>query len=455
MPVVFLTPFRRSPYWMLSLDDGLFNLGDPTAATSGPQITQPGTTYQNPMAYHDGELYIVADAVGSFRNFLRISDDGSTINTQVQMDLTNFSNIAVEYIDSSGNFFFANRGVTGSNKGLIEKRNASGASVSFTQRVTPVGTMASVVIDPSNGDQYLTYTTGSPFYTNIDKFNSTGTLQQEVRLTATGSLRIFDGAVDSSGNFYGCGYVYDVNAFGQEDPLIVKFNSSGTLLWQATLGLPPNARDNARYIALDTAENNVFVCIASTDAADVRVAKFTSGGSLSWHRELVGAGVVSGLAVDSSDNVYISSYNAGTDNSFIIKYDSLGNLLWQRRLSTDADEIQLRGLILDPSETAFYVAGFVRAYAAQSKGENDDLDGFVAKLPVDGSLMDTYAVDNATQTYNITYADPSLTEQAGTPGTASTSSTLATSTPSLPTTDVATVGTPGAAAGNTLRKTTL
>ena len=136
-------------------------------------------------------------------------------------------------------------------------------------------------------------------------------------------------AVDSEHSVYVTGFS-ESYGFAQKDALIAKFDSSGVLQWQTTLG--GSADDRGRGIAVDSSDN---VYIAGESSTNGLIAKYSSSGSLLWQRVLIG-GTTAGysVAVDSSDNVYICGRTTSGSGAplFIAKYNSSGDIQGHRFL---------------------------------------------------------------------------------------------------------------------------
>jgi hypothetical protein len=165
----------------------------------------------------------------------------------------------------------------------------------------------------------------------VAKLSSAGTLLWSTYL---GGNSYDDGqgiAVDGSGNVYVTGETassgwttggYDTNYKGDWDPFVAKLSSAGVLLWSTYLGGSGN--DVGYGIAVD-GSGNAYVT-GSTDSSgwttggfdtsfngstaysDAFVAKLSSAGALLWSTYLGGNGwdYGEGIAVDGSDNVYVT-----------------------------------------------------------------------------------------------------------------------------------------------------
>jgi hypothetical protein len=141
-------------------------------------------------------------------------------------------------------------------------------------------------------------------------------------------------AVDSAGNAYVTGYTVSSDFFtnigppyAYYDAFVMKFNAGGTIAWSTFLG--GNSLDIGLAIAVDTA-NNVYVGgytyssnfptpggfkPASSSGADGFVTKYNSSGAMQWSSIVGGnsADIIQGIAVDSSQAVYVTGYTYSTD----------------------------------------------------------------------------------------------------------------------------------------------
>ena len=236
----------------------------------------------------------------------------------------------------------------------------------------------------------------------IAKYNSSGVLQWDKTLGGSGSELSYGIAIDSFDNIIVCGYTGSDGA-GGNDFLIAKYNSSGTLQWDRTLGGSGN--DLGYAVAVDPSDNIIVCGLTQSDGAggsDALIAKYNSSGTLQWDRTLGGAADDSlyDVAIDSSDNIIVGGFTAsaggGLDTGLLAKYNSSGVLQWDKVLGgTGYDYI--RGVTVDSSDNII-VCG-----ATNSDGAGG-YDALIAKLPSDGSGDGTYG--------SLTYGDASLTDAA-------------------------------------------
>lgn len=222
----------------------------------------------------------------------------------------------------------------------------------------------------------------------VVKYNAGGTVQWAKAFGGPQSDEGRDVATDGSGNIYLIGGFSSTARFGiltgvsagNQDAFLVKLDPSGTPIWLRSGG--GSNRDIGRDVAVDDAGNSAFSGSISGTAnfsgtpvagssVDAFVASYNASGTLQWVRSGGGGDTdeATGVALDGSGNVYItgrfrgpasfgasSLVNAGGDDIFTVKYNSLGTVQWAAAAGGSGDD-EGRSLAVDASGSVFVTGG--------------------------------------------------------------------------------------------------
>ncbi len=138
---------------------------------------------------------------------------------------------------------------------------------------------------------------------------------------------------DASGNIYVGGATYSASTFSY-DYLVLKYSSSGSLLWQASYNGPGNGYDVVAGITVDNT-GNVTVTGASKGTGnfanlDYATVRFNASGVQQWvsrYNNVSMPDVPCGVVRDASGNTFVAGMSAHAFNGsdiFIVKYNSSG-----------------------------------------------------------------------------------------------------------------------------------
>jgi len=189
------------------------------------------------------------------------------------------------------------------------------------------------------------------------------------RYEGTETDRVYDLAVDSSGDVYITGYTEGTN---DADCLTVKYDGDdGTQLWAMTYDGTGNDADVARSMVLDETGYIYiagFTVSATTDIDYLTIKYDCSDGTQMWVRTYDNA-VVSqsdeayAIAIDGGGDVYVTgtSYGDSTSGDYAtVKYTSSGVEQWVQRYDGAASEFdRARAMVVDSSGD-IYVTGHTR-----------------------------------------------------------------------------------------------
>lgn len=322
---------------------------------------------QKTLVDSSGNIYVLGRTnnvgAGSYDIYLAKFNSSNVLQWQRAFGTTGNEYLGDAVLDSSGNIYIHLNYINGAiYNGVFAKYDSSGTVVwqnriynSSSYSVSITGPMA---VDSSN-NIFVPYTIGTgggqSYVAAIAKYNSSGTLvwSTSYGTNTTSNPNYINGvAVDSSGNVYGVGYASGVGGSGLNG-LILKFDSTGALLWQRVLLVGSGYQIRLFGCAVDSSGNllmnghGFFSGITYTTTP--YLAKINSSGTMQWQRGLTPSGTgadsfgqtPSCVRLDSSDNAYIAfaGYNDyidsngdGFNSTTIVKYNSSGTLQWQRRL---------------------------------------------------------------------------------------------------------------------------
>lgn len=229
---------------------------------------------------------------------------------------------------------------------------------------------------------------------------------------------------DSSGNIYYVGDAlcgaYNNQRLGIQDAFLIKYNSSKVIQWVKEIGYTGGTA-SGWGCAVDSS-GNIYVCGSTntnladqtkTGTQDLYLQKYNSNGDLQWTRLLGAASatvIAYSVAVDSSNNVYLAGYTTsnidgqtktGTQDALIVKYDSSGTKQWTKLLGVASQNTQAQAISIHSSGN-FYISGYTDGNLnGQTKTGTQDL--FIAKYDSSGTRQWTRLLGNsgATMTNNL------------------------------------------------------
>lgn len=197
------------------------------------------------------------------------------------------------------------------------------------------------------------------------KYDSNGNMLWFKGEGSSGNDQGFAASTDPTGNIYITGW-YDspsisfgtntLNNLGGGDLFIVKYNEAGNIIWSKSEGGTGNEvvscsnYDNFGnlYIMGYFSSNTITFglnTLTNSGGNKIFIVKYNPYGNVIWAKDYGNVGYLPShdlLTSDASGNVYVAGYfnsssitfgtfsitNSGNDDIFIVKHDSLGNVIW-------------------------------------------------------------------------------------------------------------------------------
>jgi len=243
----------------------------------------------------------------------------------------------------------------------------------------------------------------------VVKLDAGGNLQWQKCLGGTGYDEANSIQQTSDGGYVVAGFTLSTNGdvsgnHGGYDYWVVKLDAGGNLQWQKCLG--GTGYDEANSIQ-QTSDGGYVVAgyTESTDGdvsgnhggSDYWVVKLDAGGNLQWQKCLGGTSsdyaysiqqtsdggyVVAGYALSTNGDV---SGIHGSQDSWVVKLDVGGNLLWQKSLGGTSSDYAYS--IQQTSDGGYVVAGFTESTDGDVSGNHGGRDYWVVKLDAGGNLQ--------------------------------------------------------------------
>jgi hypothetical protein len=190
---------------------------------------------------------------------------------------------------------------------------------------------------------------------------------------------------------------------GGADFWVVKLNAAGTMQWQKSLGgtandiarSVSNTTDGGYIVAGGTGSNNGNVSGNHGGLNDYWVVKLDALGNIQWQKTYGGSNseeaeviqttgdggyIIAGAS--NSNNGDVSGNHGGYD-SWIVKIDATGNLLWQKSLGGNyTDEAEA---FITTTDGGFIMAALSNSNDGDVIGNQGSMDYWIVKLDANGN----------------------------------------------------------------------
>jgi hypothetical protein len=375
----------------------LATIGDPDTVTPQPNIGD--NTPHGSFLDSAGNLYVAGSSRGS--------SNSNTVPYVVKYDPSGV--ILWQYTYGSATLDGAGYSITGNSAGNIYLVSYSGGQGNLYTLNTSGDIVSQIGLsqnDPrgvlldSNGEIIVLFESRFSF-TAIARLNSAATSLIWNRSRNTNQNISFSTnaiAIANSGNIYVVGR-YNFGGAGDQG-FVAKYDSTGTIVW--------SRRGMGTYnagIAIDSSEN-LYVCGQYLSTPTAKLNKIDSSGNFIWGKT-IGVGCQAGtVAVDPTGSfIYVSGTRTSAyKGQYICKFDNSGTIQYQRTLQYSfppGGNVQMAG----PNMPIRLDSNFMYIAARADIGQYGSGEFVVEKLPLDGSKTGTYTLGG----FTVTYAASSLT----------------------------------------------
>ena len=236
-----------------------------------------------------------------------------------------------------------------------------------------------------------------------------------------GTVQVLATAVDAPGNSYIVGTFsgqttlvlggVTLTRLGTQDGWLAKLDASRTVVWAKNIG-GSGASVTGRGIAADSA-GNVYVsgsfrnadlstpALTKIGTQDGFVIKYNSSGAITWTQSFGGLGsttLARGIAVDGTGNVYLSGDISGanlttpavsligTTDALAMKLNSSGTFTWAKNFGGFGASANTQGVAVDSSGSVYLSGDFMTAsLSTPVLTKIGTQDGLVLKLDSSGT----------------------------------------------------------------------
>ncbi len=213
----------------------------------------------------------------------------------------------------------------------------------------------------------------------------------------------------NDGNFIVTGNTYSNNGYvsnnnGGADGWIIKLDVGGTIIWEHTIG---GSSNDDIYFVEETIDGGYIVCgmsksnngdlLNNNGLSDSWVVKLNSNGQIIWSKNYGGSANDYALSVvETQDGDYVFagftesvngdvSENNGLADFWIVKINSFGNIVWEKSYGGSNNEYAYS--IKQTNEGGYIVAGMSQSNNGDVSGNYGSFDSWIVKLNSNGELV--------------------------------------------------------------------
>ncbi len=345
---------------------------------------------------------------------------GGTSTDYFQQIITvNDGYVAVGYSSSTnGDLASLNKGGTDAiivkydkNGNVMWKKNYGGTRTDSFYDVISVADGYIVVgrSDSTNGD--LSNLNKGGYDSIIVKYDTSGNVMWKNNYGGTRTEHFWGVSVDNSGNLIAVGRSDSINGDltdlnkGGYDGIIVKYTSTGDVIWSRNYG-----GTGADYFEGVTSSNNEYIVTGYSPSTngdlvglnkggtDAIIVKYDYNGNTIWNQNYGGTSTDYFYKVIPDNNDYIAvgfsastnndlaGMNKGGEDGIIVKYNSVGNIIWNKNFGGGPGLDYFYGVT--PAEDGYIAVGHSNSAAGDLLGLNKGgYDGIIVKHDYNGNII--------------------------------------------------------------------
>ena len=238
---------------------------------------------------------------------------------------------------------------TVNNSGLVTAKSAGTATITFKNSSSTKFASCNVTIVSS--DIIIGGNTGFDATNVILKYNNNGNLVWKKDVTTNSYSNAFKCDINAVGTFKDGSIIVGAGA-SSYDNVIIKYDKNGNTIWKKSIPTYYYNSKNQYYkintINITNDDNIIVGANSQYDGAEKIIIKYDSNGNLIWKKTLptYKSGeyyYVEQLLISNDNNIIIGvdSYSDSQGRA-ILKYDSNGNLIWNKKIPTYYDNGETR-----------------------------------------------------------------------------------------------------------------
>lgn len=194
---------------------------------------------------------------------------------------------------------------------------------------------------------------------------------------------------------------------GGTDAWLIKLSATGALQWQKTFG--GSGEDYGASVQQTTDSGYIFAAYStsangdltkhygSATTSDYWIIKVSPSGTMQWQKTLGGTGndYTTSVKQTTDGNFIVAGYSTsndsdvtgshGSDDFWIVKLSTTGNMLWQKALGGTGSDFA--NAVVETADGKYVVAGGSNSADGDITAGNGMGDGWMVKLSATGSMV--------------------------------------------------------------------